>query len=117
MNAFQSQAWTALIFTGKKMEWFDKTEGFTERDKQFLLLAYRNTLCKLEEGQQVLCHLKTFLESYGETDTERMVARKLLDAILNNCGIVGNMKIIRALSDVAASFNVPEREETDNLNV
>lgn len=98
------------------MEWYDKTEDFTDRDRRFLLLAYRNTLCKDEEGRQVLCHLKTVLESYGETDTERTVARKLLDTILNNCGIVDNMKIIKALSDVAGSFNIPEIEETDNLN-
>lgn len=98
------------------MEWFEKTKDFTERDEQFLLLAYRNTLCKLEEGQQVLCHLKTVLEDYGETDTERMVARKLLDTIFNNCGIVGNMKIIKALSNVATSFNLPETEEEDILN-
>lgn len=98
------------------MEWYEKTEDFTERDQKFLLLAYRNTLCKDEEGQQVLCHLKTVLDGFGETDTERIVARKLLDTILNNCGIVGNMKIIKALSGVAAGFNVPETEEEDVLN-
>lgn len=105
------------------MEWYDKTgddligEDFTERDKQFLLLAYRNTFCKSEEGQQVLCHLKTILEKFKGTDTECLVARELLDTIFNNCGIVGNMKIIKALSNVAASFNIPKIEEIDHLNV
>lgn len=99
------------------VEWFEKTEGFTDKDKQFLLIAYRNTLCKDEEGQQVLCHLKTILENFRGTDTECLVARKLLDIILNNCGITGNLKIIKALSGVAAVFNIPKKEETDNLNV
>lgn len=96
-------------------EWYEKTEEFTEKDKKYMLLAYRNTLCKLEEGRQVLCHLKTMLESYGQTDTERIAARILLDTIYNNCGITGNMKIIEALSSVAAEFVIPEKKETDLL--
>lgn len=107
------------------VEWFEKfddptslRDDFTERDKQFLLIAYRNTFCNSEEGRQVLCHLKTMLEGFVGTDAERMVARDLLDAILNNCGIVGNMKIIKALSNVAVGFNIPKaEEEIDNLNV
>lgn len=99
-------------------EWYDKTKNFTDNDKRYLLLAYRNTLCKDEEGQQVLCHLKTILDSFGQTDTERIVAKDLLDMILNNCGISDNMKIIKSLSGVANSFNIPEKiGEIDNLNV
>lgn len=99
------------------IEWYEKTKDYTDRDQKFLLLAYRNIFCKLEEGQQILCHLKTMLEGYEGTDTECLIARRLFDAILNNCGIVGNMKIIKALSGVAANFNIPETEDEDNLNV
>jgi len=97
-------------------EWFEKTEDFTDRDKQFSLLAYRNTFCKDDEGRQVLCHLKTILERFEGTDTERIIRRELLDIILNNCGISNNMEIIKALSNVANNFNIPKKEETDNLN-
>lgn len=97
-------------------EWYEKIEDFTDRDKRFLLLAYRNTFCNSNEGQEVLCHLKTVLEKFGETNTERTVARQLLDTILNNCGIADNMKIIKALSGVAASFVIPKTEEVDKLN-
>jgi len=97
-------------------EWFEKTEGFTERDKQFSLLAYRNTFCKDEDGRQVLCHLKTILEGFAGTDTGRLVARELLDIIFDNCGISNNMEIIKALSNVANNFNIPKKEEFEPLN-
>lgn len=103
--------------TIKMVEWYEKTKDYTNRDRQYLLLAYRNTLCKSEEGQQVLCHLKTMLEENPTNDTEFVASRVLLDAILNNCGITGNMKIIKAFSDVAASFVVPKKEDEDNLDV
>lgn len=103
------------------VEWYEKTKDYTNRDKQYLLLAYRNTLCKDEEGQQVLCHIKTLLEyragNQNATDAERVAAIELLDIIFNNCGITGNMKIVKALSGVAASFVVPKKEDEDNLNV
>ncbi len=95
-------------------EWYDKTEGFDAKEAQYLLLAYRNTLCKTDEGQQVLCHLKTMLENFGDNPTEKLVARKLFDVILNNCGITDNMKIVKALSGVAESFNIPETK-AENL--
>jgi len=99
-------------------EWYNKTSDFTDRDKQFLLLAYRNTLCNSAEGRQVLCHLKTMLEdTLDKSDAEIIAARQLLDAIFNNCGITDNMKIINALSGVASSFDIPKREEKDLLNV
>lgn len=99
-------------------EWFNKIDGFTPRDKQYLLSAYRNTFCTDDDGQQVFCHLKTILDSFGESDAEKMAARKLWDAILNNCGIVDNLKIVKALSGVAKGFVIPEQEEgKDNLDV
>jgi hypothetical protein len=99
-------------------EWYEKSEDYTEKDKQFLLLAYRNTLCKPGEGQQVLCHLMTILSDIkGKSDTEIVIQKMLLDSILNNCGITGNMKIINALSKISGSFQVPKEEDKNLLNV
>jgi len=97
-------------------EWYEKLSGdFKDRDAEYMLLAYRNTLCKTDQGKQVLCHLKTMLESIEGTDTEKLTARRLLDAIMNNCGITGNMKIVEALSGVADKFHAPEAREINLL--
>lgn len=102
-------------------EWYEKTKDYTDRDMQFMLIAYRNSLCNTEDGRQVLTHIKTLLDSFFDdpqkTAVERVAARNIFDLILFGCGIVGNLKIIKALSGVAAAFSVPKKEETDNLNV
>ena len=64
------------------IEWYDKTEGHTHRESQYLLSAYRNTFFDGEEGQQVMSHLMTVLKNFGDTDAERVAGMELLDMIL-----------------------------------
>lgn len=97
-------------------EWYDKTEDHTHHDSQYLLSAYRNTFFCDDEGQQVMCHLMTVLKNFGDTDAEKVAGMKLLDMILHNCGVVENLKIVKALSPVAKGFIIPKVIGKDNLN-
>ena len=96
-------------------EWYDKTEGMTRKEQQYMLNAYRNTFCKEVEGQMVLCHLRVALNEMtadiSVSAEQRLAALNLLDMVLNNCGMTDNMKIIIALSDVAEQFNIPEQKQ------
>ena len=90
---------------------------FDIREAQFLQLAYENTLCNTETGKKVLCHLDTMIRNLVEDpDTPpeaKLMAYKILNAIVNNCGIIHDLTYIKAITGTARQFKIEQETETE----
>lgn len=89
--------------------WYEKLEN-EDRDAQFLQVAYTNTFCNEESGTQVLCHLDILVQDImddPETHPEaKLMARKLFEAIIHNCGIIHNYEYTKAITGSAQLIEI-----------